>query len=425
MIEVLTLLVVFILLILAIIWGHFIVSNRNNEQDETLTSEFRENTNVDLYHEHKAEIEKDYAEGAIDEESYQYLLAELDKGLLQDIDQAKSSTAELSQKRQLGLLWPAMLSVFVLIFSLVFYNQHGALDQLSQSPPSPADSEQMQMHQQMEALIKQAEADPQNAQTWYSLGQAYVGLGRFDKALEAFDKVIAIEGDHADLYGAKAQALYYQEEQKITPQVQAFIDKALSLDAQDPSTNILLGMHNFMEQNYQQAVGYWEIVINSGRSTVNVEALKEAVAEAKNRAGMTSPESNAQLSGKQVNNADVTGPKLTVSVTLSDKIVEQLSQTEDRVVFIYAVPAQGPRMPVAAVKMMASDLPADVILSDATAMSPQAKLSDANVVHVYAVVSKLGGAGIKPGDFKAEQTNVNVTTTNEISLVVDSIVPES
>lgn len=414
MIEVLSLIVIFVLLILAIIWGHFIFANRNQEQDETLTHELRENTNVDLYKEHKAEIEKDYAEGAIDEESYQYLLAELDKSLLQDIAQSDKSTANLSQERQLGLVWPVMMSAFVLIFSLVFYNQHGALDQLSKAPPSPADSEQMQVHEQMQALRKQTEANPQDPEAWYALGQSYVGLGQFDEALAAFDKVIEIEGDHADLYGAKAQALYYQEEQQITPQVQAFIDKALSLDPSDPSTNILLGMHNFVNQDYQQAINYWQKVIDSGRSTVNIEALKEAVSEANNRLSMT---------GQVAQESDeVTGPSINVNVSLSDDILSQLSEGEDKVVFIYAVPADGPRMPVAAVKMMASDLPSEVTLSDAKAMSPQAKLSDVNVVHVYAVVSQLGGAGIQPGDFKAEKTHVNVNTDQHIELVIDTIV---
>lgn len=414
MIEVLSLIVIFVLLILAIIWGHFIFANRNQEQDETLTHELRENTNVDLYKEHKAEIEKDYAEGGIDEESYQYLLAELDKSLLQDIAQSDKSTANLSQDRQLGLVWPVMMSVFVLVFSLVFYNQHGALEQLSKAPPSPADSEQMQVHEQMQALRKQTEENPQDPEAWYALGQSYVGLGQFDEALAAFDKVIEIEGDHADLYGAKAQALYYQEEQNITPQVQAFIDKALSLDPSDPSTNILLGMHNFVNQDYQQAINYWQKVIDSGRSTVNIEALKEAVSEAKNRLSMT-----GQVAQES---EDVTGPSITVNVSLSDDLFSKLSAGEDKVVFIYAIPADGPRMPVAAVKMMASDLPSEVTLSDSKAMSPQAKLSDVNVVHVYAVVSQLGGAGMQPGDFKAEKTHVNVHTDQNIELVIDTIV---
>lgn len=415
MIEVLSLVIIFVLIILGVIWGHFIFANRNVESDETLTHQYRENTNVDLYHEHKAEIEKDFAEGAIDDESYQYLLTELDKGLLQDIEQSKSTSAELSQERPLGLLWPVILSVFVLAFSLVFYNKHGALEQLSQSPPAPADSQQMQVHSQMQALKQQTEVNPQDPEAWYGLGQSYVGLGQFDLAIAAFDKVIEIEGEHADLYGAKAQALYYREEQNITPEVQALIDTALALDEADPSTNILLGMHNFTRQNYQQAINYWQKVIDSGRSSVNIGALTEAVAEATNRLSMTgqSPEQTT----------DVSGPQLNVHVSISDEILARLSDGEDKVVFIYAVPAEGGRMPVAAVKMMASDLPASVVLNDSRAMSPQMKISDVDSVNVYAVVSKLGGAGIKSGDFKAELTNIKVLPSAEIDLLIDSEVP--
>ena len=36
--------------------------------------------------------------------------------------------------------------------------------------------------------------------------------------------------------------------------------------------------------------------------------------------------------------------------------------------------------------------------------------------------SKLGGAGIKPGDFKAEIQNISVDNTNTINLIVDSFV---
>jgi len=57
-------------------------------------------------------------------------------------------------------------------------------------------------------------------------------------------------------------------------------------------------------------------------------------------------------------------------------------------------------------------------------MTPQTKLSDANVVHIYAVVSQSGGAGIQPGDFKAEATHINVATTKELELVINTVVPE-
>ena len=79
-------------------------------------------------------------------------------------------------------------------------------------------------------------------------------------------------------------------------------------------------------------------------------------------------------------------------------------------------------MPLAAVKLMASDLPKVITLSNDNAMSPANNLSSVNEVNIYAIVSKLGGVGIKPGDFKAEIQNIAVDNTETINLIVDSFV---
>ncbi|WP_448553363.1 c-type cytochrome biogenesis protein CcmI [Thalassotalea montiporae] len=419
MFEVLVLIVGFILLLLAVIWWHFIRSSK--QQAVAMTGAHREDTNVALYKEHKAEIEKDFNDGKIDEESHQYLLAELDKSLLQDIEQNKKAQATNDASVQkLSVIWPIGLSVFVLMFSLAMYSQHGAYERLAQprmvaSNDQAQQAQQEQMHAQLQQLQQAVATDPNNADAWYGLGQLYVTGGQFQLAVEAFDKVIAIEGEQADLLGAKAQATYYGANQTITPEVQTLIDRALALDANDPSTNILLGMHNFMNQSYQQAINYWQKVVDAGRQTVNVAALTEAINEAKSRLSLTQGESSQ-------GDAAI-GPQLTLSVELDEKFVDQLNQGEDKVVFVYAVPANGGRMPVAAVKLMASDLPTQVVLNDARAMSPQMTLSMVDTVNVYAVVSQLGGAGIQPGDFKAEVNNVKVNTTAPITVKIDTLVP--
>ncbi|REL31784.1 c-type cytochrome biogenesis protein CcmI [Thalassotalea euphylliae] len=419
MFEVLVLIVGFILLLLAVIWWHFIRSSK--QQAVAMTGAHREDTNVALYKEHKAEIEKDFNDGKIDEESHQYLLAELDKSLLQDIEQNKKAQATNDASVQkLSVIWPIGLSLFVLMFSLAMYSQHGAYERLAQprmvaSNDQAQQAQQEQMHAQLQQLQQAVATDPNDADAWYGLGQLYVTGGQFQLAVEAFDKVIAIEGEQADLLGAKAQATYYGANQTITPEVQTLIDRALALDANDPSTNILLGMHNFMNQSYQQAINYWQKVVDAGRQTVNVAALTEAINEAKSRLSLTQGESSQ-------GDAAI-GPQLTLSVELDEKFVDQLNQGEDKVVFVYAVPANGGRMPVAAVKLMASDLPTQVVLNDARAMSPQMTLSMVDTVNVYAVVSQLGGAGIQPGDFKAEVNNVKVNTTAPIAVKIDTLVP--
>ena len=423
--ELIIIVVVFLLLILLVVWGHFITQSKNTS---IVDNSHRDDTNVRLYYEHKAEIEKDFSQGSIDEENYQYLLAELEKSLLQDIEEnKKASQDDIIANKTISIFWPVTLTGFILVFSFVMYNKSGAYEQLSQ-PMQTAQQQQLSEEDQatkmidyIKSLIDLTVSEPDNSDAWYDLGQSFVNLGEFDKAVEAYDQVIRIEGETAELFGAKAQALYYKADQKISPLVQTFIDKALAIDPLDASTNILIGMHNFMNQNYQVAINRWESVINSGKTNVNTQALSEAVTEAKSR--LLNPELQPNTQSNEPEGS--TGPQLTINVNMTEKISNILIQGEDKVVFIYAISSdtQNGRMPVAAVKIKASDLPTTIVLNDAKAMSPQAILSDADNVHIYAVISATGSVGIKSGDYKAELLNVSVSITKPLSLVIDTIVP--
>lgn len=87
-----------------------------------------------------------------------------------------------------------------------------------------------------------------------------------------------------------------------------------------------------------------------------------------------------------------------VSVSLSKAVAGKAAPND--VVFVYARAAQGPRMPLAIVRMQVKDLPTTVVLDDNHSMSPQLKLSAAPEVVVVARVSKSGNAVPEPGDLE-------------------------
>lgn len=426
--EIVLILVIFIALLLWVIWLPFIKQDKTQENADLVTTSqqgVRVQTNIDLYHEHKAEIEKDFKDGGIDEESYQYLLTELDSSLLQDIETAETVNVSANTNKSMSIVWPVILSCFVTIFSVGLYLKQGTLENLMKTPVANHSQQQSMSTSQQEEARQQQMIDyinqvqehltenPDDGEAWYNLGQTYVGAGEFDHAIASFEQVIRIEGEHADLLGAIAQASYYKNNQQIDEHVQGLIDKALALDINDPSTNILLGMHNFIAQEYEQAIGYWQRIIDANRQGVNIEALQEAVKEAKTR---------LSLPIETVETAEVSGPNLSVSVSLSEEVSAQLANGEDKVVFVYALPTTGQRMPLAAVKMMASDLPKVVSLNNSQAMSPQNNLGSVEQVNIFAIVSNQGGVGIKPGDFKGETHHVSVDNKETINLVISNLV---
>lgn len=433
--EFLVISLIFLILLLLMVWRPFF---KQKTEELLVDSSLRDETNVRLYHEHKKEIEKDYGAGGIDEENYQYLLAELDNTLLQDIESTSKDVKVATNAKSYSPFWPLGLSVFIIIFSVALYDKQGSYKLITQLPTGHGQQEAMSQDKMLkqreneaiahiEKLQQHIESNPEDSEAWYNLGQTYVAVGGFDEAVAAFTQVIKIEGEHADILGAIAQALYYQNDQRISTKVQEYIDKSLALDINDASTNILLGMHNFISENYQLAITHWQRVIDVNNQGVNITALKEAVAEANNRLGQSKSITSTNSVGQSTTNSAskeqaLAGPQLKVNVSLSDAIAKQLAQGEDRIVFIYAVPTNGQRMPLAAVKMKASDLPTVVVLNNSQAMSPANNLGSVDKVHVYAIVSMQGGVGIKSGDYKAESLAVDVNRSEALELIVNTLV---
>lgn len=83
----------------------------------------------------------------------------------------------------------------------------------------------------------------------------------------------------------------------------------------------------------------------------------------------------------------------------------------------------GPKMPLAAVRLKAGDLPTTVELSDAQAMVPGMNLSKFPQVVVGARISRSGNAIAASGDLLGEVSPVTVSDQAVVELVIDSVIP--
>jgi cytochrome c-type biogenesis protein CcmH len=91
------------------------------------------------------------------------------------------------------------------------------------------------------------------------------------------------------------------------------------------------------------------------------------------------------------------------------------------VVFIYATPANGERMPLAIFKTTVANLPFNFTLDDSTAMSPDRKLSAAGEVFVKVRISKSGNAMPQAGDLLGSIGPVKVGATGLLVEIKDQI----
>ncbi len=413
-----------LLTILIVVYG--VMSRSKPSIDKEIN--IRKETNVNLYHEHLQELQRDLNEGSIDKESFEQLKMELDKSLLQDVKSEVPQVLKTTNSTFQSILWISGVCLFISAISVYFYTKTGAYELLEQPAVAiPADPHaNLNVNDmallKLQTLMQKVNEEPNNSQAWFSLGHAYIGVGQYDNAAKSFDQVISLIGEHAELLGPKAQALYYKNKQQMNDEIQALIDKALSLDPIDASTNILLGMDSYAANDFTLAISYWQKVLDSGRPGVNTKALEGAIHEANNQLQITA-EVSADKTINTKKKAD-NSPSLQISVSFSADILDKLMLLEDKVVYIYAqTTTQGADIPLAAVKIYASELPSIVVLDDTFAVSDTMNLTSVDKVNIYAVVSMLGGAGISSGDFTAEKLAVDVNFKGEIEMVIDRIAP--
>lgn len=401
-----------VLVSLTLIWiPHF----RQQKLLRTEEAGVRKQTNLELFNERLATLEKELREELLDQAEFDALKKELEISLLQDIKQAGDDSL-VNQIKPKTILWPSIMSVCLIAISGYLYQHLGAFQNIDNvqpaNPHAGMDTAQI-MAQRVQMMEAQIQAEPENSQAWFSLGHAYVSANQFDKAIAAFDKVIALVGKHAELLGPKATAMYYKAGQQMTPPIQALIDESLAMDPQDPSTLLLVGMDAFFTANYQKAITSWQTILDSNRTDVDRAALMEAIETANLRmkaetTGMPNDDTHKQ--------AKVANKSVSIAISISPELAAKASPEDT--IFVFARATEGPKVPLAATKVSAKSLPVTVTLDDSTGMGGDVKLSQTASVEVIAVLSKHGNIKPQAGDIQGKISKVNVGET--ASLVLDT-----
>ncbi|KEA64265.1 Cytochrome c heme lyase subunit CcmH [Marinobacterium lacunae] len=400
------------LIAVAVVFWPLLSASRRTRNARTDQAEDRQHQNIEIYRERLAELEEERVAGTLDDENFEVLKLELERNLLIDAEQP---VEELKHPRPSGaqLVTVVLLALLVPVASLGLYQTLGSAPDLevAMNPPkAPATLEEA-----IAQLEQELERHPENAEGWYLLANTYVNQGRFDEGISAFNKVLEVlpaeAPQVAGVHGQIAQALYFRDGGKMSDEVRKQIDLTLSMDPGDMAALGILGIDAYETGDYRQAIEYWSRAL-PGATGDAAQSLRSGIEQAKQQlvaAGEPVPEMPA-----------VKGAVINVSVDIADELKAKVSP--DQVLFIYARPVGG-RMPLAAVRRKASELPIEVELNDSMAMMPGAELSSVGEVEIGARISNSGQAIAAPGDLIGSLSPVAVSSdAQSVKLVIDRVV---
>ena len=403
-------------------------------QGPVVTSASQSQANVKVYREQILDLDREHANGHLSDAEWQQSRDELSVRLLQDTE-VEDEPQLITQAQS----WRTAV-VIALVFpisALGLYIWLGAPEAISPMPPASALAEAAteqaaapNLDQIVENLASKLQADPNNLEGWVLLGRTHRSMGNLDAALSAFDRALKLNADD-ELILARAEVLAAKNQGRFDGEPWRVIREVLQRDPQNYAALLLAGSASYANNRYADALEFWQrarLRLSADHPDVPnlIEAMSTVQAKLKNPA---SPSSNppapgapsAPASGNSASGATpaaavasaaggaVSALNVSGQVRLSAALKSQTSPTD--VVFVYAVPANGERMPLALLKTTVAQLPLKFTLDDSSAMLPDRKLSGASQVLVKARISKSGNAIPQSGDWEGSLGPVKVGAT--------------
>ena len=368
------------------------------------TSSSQAKLNASVYRAQITDLDFEHQSGHISAQEWQQTRDELSQRLLEDTSVGDDPGA----RKEKPALWTALLiGVTLPLASLSMYLWVGepqALQAMATEPPEKAI--QAELSGMAQALAKKLEANPDNQEGWVMLGRSYRTLEKYDNAVSAYDRALKLSADdnlkleRAEVLALKAQGNFDGEPWNV-------IREILKKDPQQKGALLLAGSASYAHDKYADALRYWQQARKLlAADHPDVPSLEGAIATAQNKLGLpvtpatSSPQAPAAASGAgataSVSSVAQAGLNITGRISLAAALKDKASPTD--MVYVYASPANGDRMPLAIFKSTVAKLPLNFTLDDSSAMLPERKLSGAGEVILKARISKSGNAIPQSGD---------------------------
>lgn len=373
------------------------------------------------------ELDADLGRGTIAAEQHASARAELERRVLEE---GAVENQVVQPAGQGGRSAAAALGVLIPAAAVSMYLWIGQPDGLrpealpSEQHVSPAEVDEM-----VARLAARLEKNPEDPRGWMMLARSYYVMQRMPEAVAAYAKAADKIKDDADFYADYADALAMSQGRRIDGKPLQLIKEALKIDPGHPKALAMAGTEAFYRKDYPAALGFWEKLLPLlPPDSEMAKSVAGGIAEAREFGGTKGPAKPvgpaakpvAKVEPKGVEAKPVAGMSVGGRVTLSTALAAQAGPQDT--LFIVARAANGPRIPLAVLRKRAADLPADFVLDDALAMSPELKLSGFAEVLVIARISKSGNPIAQSGDLQGVSPPVKVGAKG-LAIVIDSVVP--
>jgi cytochrome c-type biogenesis protein CcmH len=400
---------------------------------ERIASDAARRANLLVLREQLDALEAEHASGALNDEQYRSQRIEIERRAL-DEEQGPAAAPVVARSGKTAIA----LGAFVPLFAFVVYGIVGMPEAVLHRPPSEAAQADGVTAEQIEGMIaklasrleNQTMAQAGDDQAWTMLARSYAVLQRFPEASKAFARARELAPENPQLMADHADVLAMLQGQRVAGEPAQLAQRALTIDPDNLKALALAGSAAFEDKDYTGALKHWTRASRLAEpGSPFAQGLAGSIAQARAAGGQDPAGASAPALAQAPAPAAPAAPapaaapgtaRLTGVVQLAGALAAQAAPGDT--VFVFARAAEGPRMPLAILKMRVSDLPLNFTLDDSTAMSPQMKLSNFPRVIVGARISRSGDAMPRTGDLVGQVGPVD-NLSGKLVVTIDAVQP--
>jgi cytochrome c-type biogenesis protein CcmH len=374
-----------------------------------------------------ADLQSRHATGALSKAQLDLQTAALERRLLDLLlHDTEAPAGQATGAKASGRLLAGIALVIVLIAGVGYwYKAVPVMEaQLASEGEGAGQPNSAQIIAMVDKLAERLKQDPSDGEGWAMLARSYSVMERNAEALDAYARAIALRKDDPSLLVDYADALAVKNNHSLAGEPMKLITQALKIDPANLKGLALAGTDAYVRGDFAQAVRYWSEVEKVGPpDNALVQRVSSSLAEARNRAGLPAAPAPVSAPAPAQTTATQSAPSSAAAsvggtVTLSPALLAKTSPQDT--VFIFARPANGSRMPLAAQRVQVKDLPYRFTLDDSKSMSPAAPMSSSAQVIVGARISKSGDAIPQAGDLSGQVGPVALGTQG-IALEINEV----
>ncbi|MGV6808306.1 MAG: c-type cytochrome biogenesis protein CcmI [bacterium] len=218
----------------------------------------RREQNISIAKQQLAQLAKEHESGNISDTDYASTKAELEQSLYQDLQESDADNTKKTAKGRGAYFSLAVVGLFVPLLSLAIYLLVGTPQAIHESSRVVvADENGMpDINAMITRLEQRLEKEPNDAEGWFMLARTYSVLKRFDEAVTAYEKSIAIDNKNPQAFFYLADTLAVAKQGDLRGRPEELIQQGLALKADSQMGLWLAGIAARQSNNNAQALAY-------------------------------------------------------------------------------------------------------------------------------------------------------------------------